>query len=138
MVESSHTAGFWPSLYEPLRNIGSRIADFFAPASEAGSDDEGYQIDLELPGVKKEDIEISQHEQVLTVQGEKRSNREESKGSVFFCERQYGAFQRTFRLPPDADPGAISATYKDGLLSLRIPRKAPKEPAARKIEIGGS
>ena len=138
MVESSHTAGFWPSLYEPFRNVGTKIADFFAPASEAGSDEDGYQIDLELPGVKKEDIEISQHEQVLTVKGEKRSNREERRGSVFFCERQYGAFQRTFRLPPDADAGAISASFKDGLLSLRIPRRAPKEPAARKIEIGSS
>ena len=136
MVESSHTAGFWPSLYEPFRTIGHRIADFFAPASEAGSDDDGYQIDLELPGVKREDIEISQHEQVLTVKGEKRSAREETNGSVFFCERQYGSFQRTFRLPPDANPGAISASFTDGLLSLKIPRRVPQEPAARKIQIG--
>ena len=136
MVESSHVAGLWPSLYEPFRNLGGRIADFFAPASEAGSDDEGYQIDLELPGVKKEDIDVSVHEQVLTVKGEKRSHRDEKKGAVYFCERQYGAFQRTFRLPADAESDRISASFTDGLLSLRIPRRQPEKPKATKIQIG--
>ena len=136
MVESSHVAGLWPSLYEPFRNLGSRIADYFAPASEAGSDEDGYQIDLELPGVKKDDIDISMHEQVLTVKGEKRSSREENKGALYFCERQYGAFQRTFRLPPDAEADNISANFTDGLLSLRIPRRQPEKPKSTKIEIG--
>lgn len=136
MVESSHAAGFWPSLYEPFRTIGHRIADFFAPASEAGSNEDGYRIALELPGVKKEDIDISHHDQVLTVKGEKRSEHEETTGSVYFCERQYGRFQRTFRLPADADDTQIGATYDDGVLTLVIPRKAPEEPAARRIAIG--
>lgn len=136
MVESSHAAGFWPSLYEPFRNIGNRVADFFAPASEAGSTQDGYRIDLELPGVNKDDIEISQHDQVLTVKGEKRSVHEETKGSVYFCERQYGSFQRTFRLPPDADATKVNAEFLDGVLTLSIPRKAPEGPSVRRIEIG--
>ena len=135
MVESSHAAGFWPSLYEPFRSIGHRIADFFAPASEAGANGDGYQIDLELPGVKKQDISISQHDNVLTVKGEKRSSRTEEKDSVFFCERQYGSFQRTFRLPPDSDADGIGASFEDGVLSLNIQRKAPDKPNARAIEI---
>ena len=135
MVESSHAAGFWPSVYEPLRNIGHRIADFFAPASEAGSDSDGYRIALELPGVKKDDIEISHHDQVLTVKGEKRSEYEETKGPIYFCEREYGRFQRTFRLPADADDTRIGATFANGVLTLTIPRRTPEEPAARRIEI---
>ena len=76
MVESSHTAGFWPSLYEPFRNVGHKIADFFAPASEAGADDAGYRIDLELPGVRREDIEIAMEESMMEIipQLEKRTS----------------------------------------------------------------
>jgi len=136
MVESSHTAGLWPSLMDPFRNLGHRIADWFAPASEAGSDDNAYRIDLELPGVKKDQIEISLHDNVLIVKGEKRSEREEQKGAVFFCERQYGAFQRSFRLPPDAEGDKVGASFNDGVLTLMIPRRQPDVPKAQRIEIG--
>jgi len=135
MVESSHISGFWPSVYEPFRHLGERVAGWFPPASEAGSDDKAYQIDLELPGVKRDDIDISLHDRVLTVKGEKRSKREETSGPVYFCERQYGAFQRTFRLPSDARGDKVEATFDDGLLCLRIPRDAPDKPKPRKIKI---
>lgn len=137
MVESSHVAGFWPSIYEPFRSLGGKIADWFAPASEAGSSENAYHIDLELPGVKMDDIDISVHQNMLTVKGEKRSMREEKKDSVYFCERQYGAFQRSFRLPADAVADAIDASFKDGLLTLTIPRKAPEAPKAQKIAVRG-
>lgn len=135
MVESAHTAGFWPSLYEPLRGLGGRIADWFAPASEAGTDKQGYRIDLELPGVKQEDVEITVHDNTITVKGEKRTHSERKDGDVFFCERQYGTFQRTFRLPPDADADNIAADFSDGLLTLKVPRRAEQKPGARKIAI---
>ncbi len=138
MVESSHVTGFWPSMYEPLRHLGEKVAGWFAPASEAASDDDGYQIDLELPGVNKADIDISLHDRVLTVKGEKRSKREAESGAVYFCERQYGSFQRTFRLPPDAMGDKVEATFDDGLLSLSIPREAPEKPRPHKIEISSS
>ena len=137
MVESSHVAGHWPTFLEPFRTLGGKIADWFAPASEAGSNDAGYRIEVELPGVKQDDIDVSLHEHVLTIKGTKKSKREETKGSVYFCERQYGAFQRTFRLPPDADGDRIQADFTDGLLTLTIPRVAPEKPAERKIQIGG-
>lgn len=135
MVESTHAAGFWPSLYEPLRGLGGRIADWFAPASEAGTDKQGYRIDLELPGVKQEDVDITVHDHTITVKGEKREHSEREEGNVFFCERQYGAFQRTFRLPPDADADSIAAEFADGLLTLRVPRVTEQKPGARKIAI---
>ena len=83
MVESAHAAGFWPSLYEPLRGLGGRIADWFAPASEAGTDKQGYRIDLELPGVKQEDVDITVHDLTITVKGEKREHSERKEGDVF-------------------------------------------------------
>ena len=138
MVESSHVAGFWPSLYEPFRSIGGKIADWFAPASEAASNENAYQIDLELPGVKMDDIDISLHQNVLTIKGEKRSMREETKDAVYFCERQYGAFQRSFRLPADAVGDKVDASFKDGLLTLTVPRQVPEAPKAQKIAVRGA
>lgn len=135
MVETSHVAGFWPSVYEPFRSLGGKLADWFAPASEAASDETAYRIDLELPGVKMDDIDISVTNNVLSVKGEKKSAREETSGDVYFCERQYGAFQRSFRLPADAAAERVDASFKDGLLSLTIPRHVPEVPQAKKIAI---
>ena len=139
MVESTHTAGFWPSLYEPLRAAGRKVADWYAPASDASGVKDGYVINIELPGVKPEEIEVSVHGETLIVKGEKRAEREETKEeggrTWFFSERTYGAFQRSFRLPPDADPEKIGATAKDGVLTLTVAKAAPAAPAQRKIEI---
>ena len=120
MVEKSHTAGWLPHLYEPLKNIGEKIADWFAPRSEASASENRYEIDVELPGVKPEDIDVAVRDDNLTVRGEKRFAREESGRTFFFSEREYGAFQRTFRLPPDADADAVDASFKDGVLSISI------------------
>lgn len=102
MVEKSHTVGSWPHLYEPLRGIGQKVADWFAPRSEASSIEDCYEIKVELPGVKAEDVDVSVHDNNLTIRGEKRFEREEIDRNFFFSEREYGLFQRTFRLPPDA------------------------------------
>jgi len=136
MVEQASTHGFWPSVYEPFRSIGHRIADFLAPPSEAGSDDDGYQITLELPGVSQNDINVSLHDKMLIVKGEKKSRREETKGSVFFCERQYGQFQRSFRLPEDANSAAVKASFDDGVLTLIVPRLVKDTSTSRQIKIG--
>lgn len=135
MVEKSHTAGSWPHLYEPLRGLGQKVADWFAPRSEASAVAGNYQIKVELPGVKAEDIDVSVHENNLTVRGEKQFEREESGQDFFFSEREYGAFQRTFRLPPDAASDEISAEFKDGVLSLTVAKQKATEPTARKINI---
>lgn len=136
MIEQASTHGFWPSVYEPFRNVGHRIADFFAPPSEAGADDDGYKITLELPGVSQNDIDISLHGNTLVVKGEKRSQREETMGAVFFCERQYGRFQRTFRLPEDADGTGVKASFDDGVLILIVPRIGKDTSTSRQIKIG--
>ena len=135
MVEKSHTAGSWPQLYEPLRGLGQKVADWFAPRSEASAVADCYEIKVELPGVKADDIEVSVHDNSLTVRGEKRLEREETGRDFFFSEREYGAFQRTFRLPPDAATDKIDAEFKDGVLNLKISKKTSTEPSARKIDV---
>lgn len=135
MVEKSHMGGLWPSFYEPLRHFGTRMAEWLSPASDASSDDSAYRITLELPGVEEKDIEISVHEGVVTVTGEKTDTREEKGATWYFSERQYGSFSRTFRLPADADGDAVQASLKDGVLSLSVPRRKPEAAQARKIAI---
>ena len=137
MVEKSHTAGsgWWPSMYEPLRNFGEKVADWFAPKSEASALEDYYEINIELPRVKAEDVDVSVQDNSLMVRGEKRSERQQSGQSFYFSEREYGAFQRAFRLPPDADSEQIDAQFDDGVLCLKIDKRGSSKPAMRKVEI---
>lgn len=136
MVEKSHTTGFWPSLADPFRTMGSKLAEWVAPASEASVKDSAYTIRMELPGVAEGDVDLSVHDGVVTVKGEKKSEREEQGETWYFSERQFGSFSRSFRLPPDADEAAVTAELKDGVLTIGVAKKAPaEEPGARKIRI---
>ena len=135
MVEKSHTAGWWPDLYEPLRNIGQRVADWFAPRSDASALEDFYEINVELPGVKTEDVDVSIEDNSLVVRGDKRFEHEETGRTYFFSEREYGAFQRTFRLPPDVDSDKIDAEFRDGILRLKIAKRASSQIAGRKIDV---
>jgi HSP20 family protein len=135
MVEKSHTSGWWPNLYEPLRQFGERVADWVAPRSEAKASADAYEITVELPGVAQDDIDIDVHEGVLTVKGEKRSERKEEGDNYFFSEREYGRFQRSFRLPPDADGDKASAAYSDGLLKISVPKRGEERTGAKKIQV---
>jgi len=135
MVEKSHTAGWWPNLYEPLRTVGQKVADWVAPRSDASAKEDSYEINVELPGVKPDDVDVSVHDNSLVVRGEKRFEREETGKSYFFSEREYGSFQRTFRLPPDADSDRIDATFGDGVLCLTIAKRKGSAPGGKKIEV---
>ncbi|RBI70533.1 Hsp20/alpha crystallin family protein [Roseovarius sp. TE539] len=135
MVEKSHTAGLWPSIYEPFRSMGHRMAEWLAPASDASSNDDNYRISMELPGVSEKDIDLSVHDGVVTVKGEKSDTREEKGDTWYFTERQYGAFSRSFRLPVDADGDNVQAELRDGVLEISVPKRGPDNPEARKIEI---
>lgn len=135
MVEKSHTSGHWPSLADPLRQFGSRVAEWVAPASEASAKDEGYTISVELPGVEEKDIDLQVHDGVLTLKGEKKTSREEKGETWFFSERQFGAFSRSFRLPPDADQGKVEAQLKDGVLTISVAKRVAEPPAGAKVQI---
>ncbi|MDJ0857923.1 MAG: Hsp20/alpha crystallin family protein [Dinoroseobacter sp.] len=135
MVEKSHTSGFWPAIYDPLRHMGERVAEWLAPASEAAEDKDAYRIAVELPGVEEKDIDLSIEDGVVTLKGEKRTQREESGETWFFSERQYGSFSRSFRLPPDADSSKIDAHLKDGVLTVSIGKAKPAAPESSKVQI---
>lgn len=139
MVEKSDVATgaptFWSEMFGPIRQAGQQLANFFSPSAEASRADDAYEISVELPGVASDDIEVELHGRQLRITGEKTATRKEEKQDYFFSERIYGAFQRSFRLPEDADAEGIQANHADGVLTLRVPRKIAANGAARKIAI---
>ncbi|MGB8332561.1 MAG: Hsp20/alpha crystallin family protein [Polyangiales bacterium] len=110
------------------------IADW-TPSCNVSETPEEYRIDAELPGVNKDDVALNVENRVLTLRGERREKKEEKDKKFHRVESTYGSFMRSFTLPEDADGDKVAADYKDGLLSVRIPRTAPKESKARTIKI---
>lgn len=136
MVEKSVGNSFWPSIYEPFRLAGSRLADWLAPASEASQDEKGYKIAMELPGVSEDDVHLTVEGGVVRLSGEKKTSREEKGETWYFSERQFGSFSRSFRLPEDADEAGVTAAMKDGVLTVTVPKKAPEvAPASKRVPI---
>lgn len=110
-----------------LRDFGGSRRNF-VPAVELSENDESYTITVELPGVKKDDVQVDLREGMLVVQGEKRSEREEKKERGRYLERTYGSFCRTFALPSDADSERLKAAFKDGVLTIQVPRSEASKP----------
>lgn len=136
MVEKTPITSFWPQMFEPFRSFGTRIAEWVAPAAEASSDEGAYRLAMELPGVGEDDIHLSVENGMVTVKGEKKTEREEKGDTWYFSERQFGAFSRSFRLPADADEAGVKAELKDGVLTVTLPRRAPAAPEAKRVPIG--
>lgn len=126
----------WSNIWNPFRQMGQQVADWFAPTSEASGEDGKYTVRVELPGVKQDDIDIAVRDDMLVVTGEKREDRKEEGESYFFSERRYGAFRRAFRLPQDVSQDDIAANFEDGVLTVTLPRATNDAGKERKISIG--
>lgn len=140
MVEKSHTAGetesaWYPGLMGPLRGLKQQLADFFSPQADAAATSDTYEINIELPGVSSDDIELDVHDGMLSIKGEKHSEHEEKGKTFFFSERSFGSFQRSFRLPTDTDPDKIDAEFKNGVLTIHVPKSGPPPDTSRRIDI---
>ncbi len=104
------------------------------PALDVTEDDGNYVFSVELPGAKKDDVSIECENKVLTIRGEKKSEREERKEKGRYLERSYGAFSRSFTLPPNADPDRIQASFKDGVLTVTIAKTEETKPKVISIK----
>ncbi|TVM19334.1 Hsp20/alpha crystallin family protein [Oceanidesulfovibrio indonesiensis] len=122
---------FWRGSFTPE----STARTMAYPALDIAENEDTVTVTAEVPGMKPEDIDVTLERGVLTVKGEKKFE-EERKGENFHrIERSYGSFQRVVQLPTEVDEEKVAANYKDGVLTLTM----PKSPAAkkRKIEISG-
>lgn len=98
------------------------------PAIDVTEADGQYLISAEIPGVKKDDLTIEVQEHSLTIRGEKKSEREETKDKARRLERSYGAFSRSFALPADADENKIEASFEDGVLKVTVAKRPEAKP----------
>jgi HSP20 family protein len=113
-------------LREPLSKGESPA--LWSPAVDLVESKEGYAISVELPGAKKEDVSVECHDNLLSIHGEKKSEREEKDEHRHYVERSYGSFSRSFRLPSDASADRVKATFKDGVLTIEIPKAEERKP----------
>jgi HSP20 family protein len=90
-------------------------------------------LTAEIPGVKKEDVQLSIDDGVLTLKGEKKVEKEDKGANWRMVERSWGAFERSFTLPRGVDPAGVKAEFKEGVLTVHIPR--PEQAVGRRIEI---
>ncbi len=111
-----------------------RKADW-APAVDITETAENYLIKAELPGVAKEDVKVSVHENVLTIQGERHLEKEDQDKKHHRIERFYGSFARSFHLPDNVDESNIQANYKDGVLTLTLIKAEKPQPKAIEINL---
>jgi len=117
----------WGSYPAPARKL--------TPLMNVSETDSGYEIETELPGVDKKDIELNLHDNILTIKGEKKGFNEEKKDKYHKIERSHGSFQRSVRLPSDIDVEKVSASMEHGILHVEV-RKLQKSPESkRSIEI---
>jgi HSP20 family protein len=93
------------------------------------------RITAEPPGISEKDVEISVQDDILTIRGEKRAEHEDKNASRHLVERNYGAFARSFQLPPGYDPDKISASFDKGVLTLTLPKPPEVQSRTKKIEV---
>jgi len=120
----------------PFRNEGSRAGGgLILPHVDIGESKQDYTIKVEVPGVDEKDIDLTLADGTLLVRGEKRYEKEDQDKHYHRVERSYGAFQRIISLPADADESQVEAKFKNGLLTVTIPKNPEVKPPVRRIPI---
>src|ERR1700682_5337802 len=114
----------------------SLTSSSFAPAVDVYEDEHTVTLKIEVPGIDEKDIDVRIENNVLTVHGERKIEKEEKEENYRRVERQYGSFTRTFTLPPTVDSENVSASYDKGVLKVALPKKAEAKPKQIKVNIG--
>ncbi len=123
------------SFFRPSRVAGGVGKGLIPPVDIVETDNE-YVVKAELPGVRKDDIDITIQDNVLTINAETRSETEEKEGGrVIRQERQYGKYVRSMRLGGEVDAGKVKAQYKDGVLTLTLPKAEEVKPKKIDVEV---
>src|SRR5665811_2055553 len=108
----------------------------FAPAVDVYEDEHKVTMKIEVPGIDEKDIDVQVENNILTVHGERKIEKEEKEENYRRVERQYGSFTRTFTLPTTVDTESVSATYDKGVLKINLPKKAEAKPKQIKVNVG--
>jgi len=105
----------------------------WSPSVDVAERENECVVKVELPGVQRDDVKITLQDNMLTIRGEKKQEKESKDASYHRVERTYGSFQRTFTLPTAVKADKVDANYKDGILTITLPKA--EEAKARQIEV---
>ena len=115
----------------------SLVTSNFAPAVDVYEDEHNVTLKIEVPGIDEKDIDVRIENNMLTVHGERKIEKEEKEENYRRIERQYGSFTRTFTLPTTVDTESVSANYEKGVLKVKLAKKAEAKPKQIKVNLGG-
>jgi HSP20 family protein len=126
----------FPSLFGRDRWLPIRPLSIRMPSLDVYEEKDSVVVKAELPGMKKEDVEVNLAGENLTIKGEKKEDKEVKEDDYYRRERSYGSFLRTIALPCDVKSDEITASFKDGVLEIRMPKteEAKKKSISVKIE----
>ena len=108
----------------------------FAPPVDIYEDEHNITLKIEVPGIDEKDIDVRIENNTLTVHGERKIEKEETEENFRRVERQYGSFTRSFTLPSSVDSGQVSAHYDNGVLKIKLAKKAEAKPKQIKVNVG--
>ncbi|HEU4414434.1 MAG TPA: Hsp20/alpha crystallin family protein [Candidatus Angelobacter sp.] len=127
------------SFFENFAETGGKeqlAAGSFVPAVDVYEDEQNLVLKLEVPGLNEEDLNISLENDTLSVQGERKFEKEEKEENFHRIERRYGSFTRTFKLPKTVDSEKVEASYEKGILKITLAKKAEAKPKQIKVGVG--
>ena len=131
--------GFGLTPFEFNRSLLPRLPDgILKPSLDLGATDKEYTMTVEIPGVDQKDVRLEIANDTLTIRGEKKQEKEEKDKNYYRLERSYGSFQRVLSLPEDANQDDVKATFKNGILTVTMPRKALPKADVKQIEVKSS
>ncbi len=127
--------GVMNQLLSQLDSLSEEGISSFVPVVNTREGESAYHVELDLPGIKKEDIEITTEDNILTISGERKYKDESKEDEYYKVESVYGKFSRSFTLPEKIDVENIHAESSDGVLEVIIPKLKEEESKPKKIEI---
>jgi HSP20 family protein len=113
----------------------SRLLSDWTPALDVYEDKDNIVIKAELPGMKREDIEVSLHDNTLSISGERKAESKHKDAEVYRSERSVGRFQRTISVPSPVALDKVKAEYKDGILTVTLPKTEEAKPKQIKVNV---
>jgi|TARA_R110002072_G_scaffold84217_3_gene190878 HSP20 family protein len=125
---------FWNRFERPFGGSNGFLS-VGTPSTDVSDSDDAIEISVELPGMDEKDIEVSLSRDVLTIRGEKKAEKEEKKKGFYLSERSYGAFYRSVPLPPGVDTEQTKAEFKQGVLTITLPKTAEAQAEVKRIEV---
>ena len=122
--------------WDPFRDFGfTAPSTWMPPVDIFQTGDHELVLKAELPDMSREDIDINIENFVLTIKGEKKASAEVKDEQYHHAERRYGSFSRSFSLPTTVDPNRVSAEYKNGVLTVRLPLREEAKPRTIKVDV---